>query len=140
MEQFNSILLIDDDFATNYLHRIFLQRLQITKSIQVANNGQHALAILFDKDSKPKIMPEIIFLDINMPMMNGWEFLEKYAKIADPSDCKIIMVTSSANPEDEKKGKDNPYVYQFLTKPLNEKKLKMVIEAINKENPERSTA
>ena len=140
MEQFNSILLIDDDFATNYLHKIFLHRIKITQNIHVANNGQHALELLFDQEARPKITPEIIFLDINMPLMDGWEFLIEYEKMAAPSSSKIIMVTASANPEDEKKGKDNPYVYQFLTKPLNEEKLKMVIESINKENPERSTA
>ena len=68
------ILLIDDDDEDNFYHKIVIERMNITKRIEVAYNGLEALEFL-QKESQ--IIPELIFLDINMPKMNGWEFLEK---------------------------------------------------------------
>lgn len=140
MERISNVLLIDDDFASNFLHKIFLQRIEIIDKIHTANNGKHALEVLFDANLKPIIVPELIFLDINMPIMDGWEFLEKYQNIVDTAQSKIIMVSASANPIDEKKAKANPFVFHYETKPLNEKKILMILDLINLNNVEKQKA
>ena len=77
-KKLNCILLIDDDSDDNEYHEIILRKLAITEKIDIAINGVEAIKYLKTKDRVP---PELIFLDINMPKMNGWEFLEEYKNI-----------------------------------------------------------
>ena len=123
MERISNVLLIDDDFASNFLHKIFLERLKIIDNIHIVNNGKQALELLFDKSHQPLVVPELIFLDINMPIMDGWDFLDEYQKIVGTAQSKIIMLSASANPADEKKAIAHPCVFQFGSKPFNEAKL-----------------
>ncbi len=114
-KKINSILLIDDDEDDNYFHQLILSEMNVTDNIQIAKNGVEALEIL----KKYETPPELIFLDINMPKMNGWEFLEEYAKL--PSDHKakaiVAMLTTSQNPADKTKAKDYS-IESFYSKPL----------------------
>lgn len=113
----NCILLVDDDPDDNSYHKIILTEMDIVKNIDVAVNGIEALNYLRKGDRLP---PEIIFLDINMPRMNGWEFLEQYKDLSPElkSRTLIMMLTTSANPDDIKKAKGIKEVTGFETKPL----------------------
>ncbi|PLX09021.1 MAG: response regulator [Marinilabiliales bacterium] len=96
-----SILLIDDDFATNYLHQLMLEQLKMVKNIFIVDNGKQALDILFDKQNKPKLVPDLILLYLNMPLMDGWSFINEYKKYVPATKSNIIMITSSLNPKDQ---------------------------------------
>ncbi len=76
----NCVLLIDDDDDSNYFHRRLLNKIDCTENIQVALDGREALNFLNTTINKHYPPPAVIFLDINMPGMNGWEFLEEYKK------------------------------------------------------------
>jgi CheY-like chemotaxis protein len=117
----DNILLIDDDEATNYIHTRIISKWGKCKNTLALESAEEALQYLgtLDKDSKPN--PDMILLDINMPRMNGWEFLEEYNKlgIQDNKDIKVVMITTSHNPEDIKKSKATKGIADFRHKPLS---------------------
>jgi CheY-like chemotaxis protein len=119
--QLNCILLIDDDEPTNFLNKMTLEQSGCTRQIHVAQSGEEALDYLRNAVSRP----DLIFLDINMPAMDGWEFLEKYRCL--PTDRKadivLIMLTTSLNPDDEQRTKAIPEVAGFENKPLGQSQL-----------------
>ncbi|WP_207534191.1 response regulator [Desertivirga arenae] len=123
------ILLVDDDLATNFLHRKVVQNTGIKAHIETANSGQAALDFLCQlnkyQNTGETPRPGIIFLDINMPGMNGWEFLDEYDKLNEAQKAKVIvvMLTTSLNPDDHKRALDNKNVTTFLNKPLRKEAL-----------------
>lgn len=123
-------LLVDDDPATNYLNRKLLERLGITEQIKVATNGREALQVLISscgEDLSPAC-PALIFLDINMPVMGGFEFLEAYGELplAQQQAIVIVMLTTSLHPNDVQRAAQLP-VAGFLSKPLTAEKVAQVL-------------
>lgn len=128
------VLLVDDDEPTNYLNRIILEQSDCTTNIQVVHSGQDALNYLtnkgpFAKNGKDYPRPDLIFLDINMPAMDGWEFLDKYRQLPDEQKGRIIMVmlTTSLNPDDEQKAREIPEISGFKHKPLTKEVLEQTL-------------
>ncbi|MCX2745490.1 response regulator [Mangrovivirga sp. M17] len=119
----SKILLVEDDEVTNFLSKSVLKSAGFEK-IDEALNGMEAYERIQIE------CPDIIFLDINMPVMDGWEFLEEKKEKAQCENVKIIMLTSSPHPADKKKARSYPCVIEYFEKPLtNEKveKLKTMI-------------
>lgn len=118
------ILLIDDDHVTNFIHTKAIARSQVKAHVKVTESAQEALEFLAASDNVTEFTtsprPGIILLDINMPGMNGWEFLEEYQKLSAMQKARIIivMLTTSLNPDDEARAKSNKEVLRFMTKPL----------------------
>ena len=129
-KKLNSILLVDDDEATNFLHKIVLEEANIAEKIIIALNGEEALAIIRENAQNNIPQPDMIFLDINMPKMNGWEFVEEYQKIENTKNIKllIIMLTVSLNPDDRKKANKLHSINGFLNKPLTIDVLEEIME------------
>ena len=115
-QKLSSILLVDDDYDDNLYHKIVIKKMEITESIDEVNNGLEALEYITARE----IPPELIFLDINMPKMNGWEFLERYKDLDASQKAKtvIMMLSTSANPDEIQKAKEIEEVSGFQTKPL----------------------
>lgn len=120
--QLKCILLVDDDEPTNYLHQDVLEDIGISKNITVAETAAEALQLL----QRPKIadckVPDIIFLDLNMPGMNGWDFIDEYAQMHRAYSKKplIYILTTSTNPADKKKAEGIKEIAGFMSKPLTE--------------------
>jgi CheY-like chemotaxis protein len=130
--QLNCILLIDDDEPTNFLNKMTLEQAGCARHIQIAQSGQEALDYLRgcgpgETSLSPR--PDMIFLDINMPAMNGWEFLDEYRTLpsAQKADIVLIMLTTSLNPDDELKTRAIPEVAGFENKPLNQERLQVLL-------------
>jgi CheY-like chemotaxis protein len=126
-KKLSCILLVDDNYEDNFFHQIIINKMDITNSVQIAQDGLEALEFL---KKEGQVIPELIFLDINMPKMNGWEFLEEYHKL-DPkykARITIMMLTTSANPDDVDKAKQIEDVTGFKTKPLTEEMLNGIID------------
>ncbi|HEX9979930.1 MAG TPA: response regulator [Flavobacterium sp.] len=128
------ILLIEDDKATNFIHTLAIEELGIDVKIQVCLNGQEGLDYLACKgkyaDNTKYPKPGIIFLDINMPLMDGWEFLAEYNNLPEEQKAKIVlmMVSSSTNPDDENRALSLNKVNGYITKPLTAGLIAEIIE------------
>jgi len=116
------ILLIDDDFTTNYLHKKIISKSEIDLPIEVVNNGKEGIdkLLALNETINNKDTLVLIFLDINMPIMDGWGFLEIFNEIKSTLNfsTNLFIVSSSINPDDENRAKSNPTVLDYLPKPL----------------------
>lgn len=126
----NCILLIDDDEPTNFLHTMIIKRCKCTEKIVAVQGGREALDYLSSKEDNEHPQPDLIFLDINMPGMNGWEFLEHYKQLDKGQQGRIvvIMLTTSLNPDDASQAKDKVNINRFMNKPLTVKMIDDVLE------------
>ncbi len=114
-------MLIDDDSSTNFLHQATVELTGITDHVSITRNGIEALSYLNNNTDPNYRKPSIIFLDINMPRMDGFQFLEEYNKLDDSLKAEVVfvMLTSSALEEDEQRAIEMG-VHEYITKPLTE--------------------
>jgi CheY-like chemotaxis protein len=117
---FKTCLLIDDNYIDNFVTRKILEVSNFAETIVIVRTATEAI----DSLRNGTIKPDVIFLDVRMPLMSGFEFLDEYAKInIDKNNIKIYMLSSSLDPQDMRKSTDNKYITQFLHKPLTIKDL-----------------
>jgi len=125
------ILCVDDDPITLMLCKMVISRASFAKEVITAQNGEEALNY-FDElklnhlGAEIKRYPELIFLDLNMPVMGGWEFLDHFSKNGYASifrDCKVIVLSSTIDPDDINKAKTYSMVLDFLSKPITKQML-----------------
>lgn len=130
MKKINCILLIDDNIDDNEYHEIIIRKTDVCNEIRTAENGIKALEYIMNSakpgNEKDFPRPNLIFLDINMPKMNGFEFLEAYHKLDDKFKAEVVicMLTTSLNPDDRKKAVEVDELKEFQNKPLT-------VEAVN---------
>ena len=129
MPKLSCVLLVDDDQTTNYLNQLLLKRLGVAERLLVALNGQEALDLL--QAHCPAIAddcPALVLLDVKMPVMDGFAFLQAYDQLLIPqkSAIVIIMLTTSLHPKDMERVKDLN-IAGFLNKPLTEAKINEVL-------------
>lgn len=129
MEKLNCILLVDDDPITNFMNKALIQKLDATDEVLVATDGQQAINLFKQRTEDGSDIPRLIFLDINMPVMNGFEFLEAYQRLDKniKQSVIIVMLTTSLNPNDIER-LNRTSKADYASKPLTEKKLKAVLE------------
>lgn len=115
-----NILLVDDDNIFNFLNTKLLRQSGIADEIHTALNGKEALDLLNNYYTGAFALPDVILLDLNMPVMDGFAFLEAFKKLSLPRQEKvrIIIVTSSDNPKDRARAKEMG-ITLYLTKPLS---------------------
>jgi CheY-like chemotaxis protein len=127
----NRILLVDDDEATNFIHTTMIKRACNVVEIQVVNNGRDALDYLTCRGKFTSLPaypnPDIIFLDINMPGMDGWDFMAEYNQLPGNQQGKVLraMLTTGLNAVDVRRA--NVLNMDFLNKPLTIKNLEEII-------------
>lgn len=129
MPMIDSILLIDDDDVNNYINARLLKKLAITENVNVSVNGEEALKYLHRVNSDASEFPDLILLDINMPVMDGFEFLQQFSSINfTPKEPVVIMLTTSSNEKDMGQIAFYPRVAGFLNKPLTEEKMQTIVQ------------
>ncbi len=128
-KKLNCVLLVDDDNDCNYLHRRLLNKMGCTELVQVAVDGREALDFLTSTIDGKHPVPAVIFLDINMPRMNGWDFLEEYKNLDEALKAKIVLVmlTTSLNPDDRERAKNYGDVSGFHNKYLTKETLNKIL-------------
>ncbi len=121
------ILLIDDNNIDNYINKYIIDKMDISEKTTAITSPVEALIYLRTLETA---FPDIIFLDIKMPEMDGFGFLEAYNKFSDKqkNNCMIIMLTSSHNINDIERASQNQYVKKYLNKPLDQSKTQEAYE------------
>ncbi|HTE01747.1 MAG TPA: response regulator [Mucilaginibacter sp.] len=119
MSNYKTCLLIDDNYIDNFVTRRILESGNFADQVIVSQSATAAI----DQLRAGLVKPDVIFLDIRMPMMGGFEFLQEYDKlhIEGKNNIKIFMLSSSLDPTDMKKSVNNKYITQFVHKPLTQK-------------------
>lgn len=132
MKTVGRVLLVDDDDVTIMLHRRVIERSGRVKAIDVAKDGREALEVLSADLNAGRQLPELIFLDINMPGMGGFEFLEHYAKLTVQPEAQliIVMLSTSLLEADHARANADPNVHSFCDKPLKSDKLLEIIDSL----------
>ena len=137
MDKLNCILLVDDNDATNVFNEYIINELGVCDTIRNVHNGLEALNYIKGEEDycnrQKHPLPELIFLDINMPKMGGFEFIEEYQKLPEVQKTAIVIfLTTSCLKEDEIKAKSFPKVMGLETKPLSEEQLEQIMISYTK--------
>lgn len=129
-KKLQEILLIDDDESTNFINKIVLSKIECAEEISAVQSAKKALELLIEKSKQEPYSPNLIFLDINMPGMDGWQFLEKYRDL--PTEykryVKVIMLSTSMNPDDKYRALQIEDVIDYQSKPLTIELAKDIIK------------
>lgn len=126
-----SIFLVDDDPLFVFLTRMIISSTGTTSEISEFRDGQMAIDFLNNNADSPELLPDIIFLDLSMPVMDGWEFLKEYVLLQPRLKKRVTLyiVSSSISPHEVERAKTFRVVSDFLIKPLEEGKVAEIINA-----------
>lgn len=131
MKKLESICIIDDDEIYTFLLKKTLKKIDLCNQVHSYVNGLDGIDNLKKIIENHEVLPDIILLDINMPLLDGWEFLNEFQKIKDKIDknIAIYVVSSSISVIDIDKAKNHPEVVDFLTKPIEPDTLVRIAQA-----------
>ncbi len=133
MGRIESCCIIDDDPIFIYGTKRIMKEIEFCENIIVFNNGQEALDGIMEISQSASEIPQVIFLDLNMPIMNGWEFLDEFIKIPNSNLEKTIVyiISSSVDPRDLERVKDyKQRVNNYILKPITPNDLESVLGAL----------
>ncbi len=122
----DKILCVDDDAITLMLCKMVIVKNSFSSEIATVTNGEEALNYFkMLKNNSSEKTPQMIFLDLNMPVMGGWEFLDCFSteEYSDFNSIKTIILSSTIDPDDLEKSKKYPMVIDFLSKPISKEML-----------------
>jgi len=124
MEKIGFTYIVDDDPLYNFGTKKILEFTAFSEEVSYFLNGEDAFKDLNRRIQEGAPLPDIILLDINMPIMNGWEFLEQVSKTDLNHPIKIFMVSSSINQDEVDRANSYPLVAEYIVKPLTLEKVK----------------
>ncbi|TVR15358.1 MAG: response regulator [Balneolaceae bacterium] len=128
MKNTSKICIIDDDEIFVIVAKKIMKVAGFSEEVKNYKNGKDAITYLKENASNEENIPEFIFLDLNMPLMDGWEFLHELEKLDLSKKVKVFIFTSSIDPEDQKRSEEFSIVERFIEKPLTMQKLKLITE------------
>ena len=116
-----NVLLVDDSDVDLYIAKKIIEKDNFAENIETKNSAAAALQFISENESTPEKLPDIIFLDIRMPDIDGFGFLEQFEKTSETmrQNCRIAMLTSSQDPNDIERAKKFKNVFKFIGKPLS---------------------
>jgi CheY-like chemotaxis protein len=128
MKKINTVCIVDDDDIYQFTVKHEIERTHLVDQVKSFSDGEQAIHFLKQAAHIPALLPDILFLDINMPIMDGWDFLDEFAQLNHDLDKKITiyMVSSSNNQKDVERAKRFDEVTDYLIKPVTRDKLTLL--------------
>lgn len=126
-------MLIDDDEIFTYIIKKIIEESEIAEQITIFGNGRDAINYLTEVAGEEALLPKVIFLDLNMPLLDGWGFLDEYIRLK-PKLCKKInlyVITSSVSTYDHDKSKEYSDITDFIVKPLAKEKFIAIVKKMS---------
>ena len=123
-KKYRTVMLIDDNEIDNLINQKMIEAAAVTENIYTHTGAKSAIEFLKNMEKlemADQVLPDVIFLDIHMPLMDGFQFLDEFDKLTNiaKKKCKIVMLTSSINPQDFNRSKKYENVRLYLNKPLS---------------------
>lgn len=136
----DTVMLVDDDELATYIGKKIIERTGLVNEIKIFDNGLKAINFLKDHINNPESLPQLILLDINMPIMDGWGFLEEFMKIKHQLKKKIIIyiLSSSVNPDDFNRVTRINEVSDFIIKPITKSVFEKIVNDLKVNRPSNS--
>jgi CheY-like chemotaxis protein len=127
--QYKNVMVIDDNQIDLYIAEMVMATTRFAEKVLCMGSAKEALAYLKPLYEKPEELPSLIFLDINMPEMTGFDFLNEYQHLPENirKRCIIMMLTTSLDENDRKQAESNQFVKRFLNKPLDRDKIAQLL-------------
>lgn len=130
-KKYRTVMLIDDNEIDNLINQKMIEAAAIAGNIYTHTGAKSAIEFLRNMEKlevAKEVLPDVIFLDIDMPLMDGFQFLDEFEKLSEATKkmCKIVMLTSSINPQDVNRTKKYPNVKLYLNKPLSHESIQKV--------------
>lgn len=131
---YKKVMVVDDSDIDRFVASYNIKRYGLAEEVILKESAKSALEYLKLTSVHLEKLPSIIFLDIRMPEMDGFEFLDEFANLPEivQQSCTVIMLSSSIDPNDQARAEENKFVRQFMSKPLDEEKLQPLLQAPQK--------
>lgn len=126
----NTICIIDDDPIFVFGSKVLLRNNGFASDIIVCQHGKEALDMILPLLKSKGNLPDLILLDLNMPIMDGWEFLDEFSKLSNVQSIKVYILSSSIDSRDMERAKQYDIVRDFIAKPLTDAKVIQLLKKI----------
>ncbi|KAB5487566.1 MULTISPECIES: response regulator [Flagellimonas] len=133
MKEIDTLFLVDDDDTYQFIVQRTLSSINLVKSIRIFSNGREAINFLESSIGDPNLIPDVILLDLTMPIMDGWQFLENYILLKPRLGKRvhIYVVSSSVDPSDVERAKNISEVSDYIVKPITKQKLISLLSSLS---------
>lgn len=130
MKKINLLCVVDDDEIYTFLIKRIIKLAQVAENTIFFKNGQEALEFFIEHKTKPEELPELILLDINMPILDGWQFMDGFSQLASrlEKDITVYMISSSEDQDDYERAKSISRIKDFVRKPIDKDVLIELVE------------
>jgi CheY-like chemotaxis protein len=137
MKEVKNLALVDDDSVFVFITSKIIKQSNMVENLQVFDNGMDALNFLKANPENTDMLPDIILLDLSMPIMDGWQFLDEYVKLDIKKQITIYICSSSISPADLGKAKSINAVSEYIIKPIAKEKIVEIIHRCHNRNKSR---
>jgi CheY-like chemotaxis protein len=127
-----NIFLVDDDHIYQFTAKKTLESMGLTEQVSMFPDGEKAIDFIREHLSQPQDLPDIIFLDINMPIMDGWQFIDEFQKLKIPKKIAVYMVSSSVDENDMKRSKEFGVIDDYIIKPVGRSRFQELLSTVEK--------
>jgi CheY-like chemotaxis protein len=127
-----SIIVIEDDEVILLLTQMLLRQFEEIKVYSVLKNGEQAVKYFKENQGNESKLPDLIFLDLSMPVFDGWQFLEEYKTLqcGFSKTIHVYIISSSISPKDQSRAEEYPFITDFIVKPITEASIRGILEKL----------
>jgi len=125
-----NIFLVDDDKIYQFTAKKTLESMGVGENISVYFDGQQAIQFIQNNLSEPENLPDVIFLDINMPVMDGWQFVDEFRKLNLPKKIRLYMVSSSVDEADVQRSRQYAVIEDYIMKPVGRNRFQELLTSL----------